>query len=260
MEKRKIIKDGKEYEYGETTFKEDTTLNLRVPDPLEGVDEEKIEEYKKSPQWKELDDLFLKVADNKGNTKELLQKIVSYGEIAAAKHGHDLFNLLESRDSQPIDLMILPYFFRMPIPHAINFLERRYSDNEETEIKAAIELNELFKDENADFLIGIIENSGKANDREVTMGTMGELFRMGEVALPQIKIELTTTENPQLQMDLVFVALSIIFNNEERAFNLIKQIQSEDENISDKANEELVYLINNINLESYLLRHPELVQ
>lgn len=256
MTPKRIVKDGKEFGYEETTLENDTVLNIHVPDPSVGIDEETIRKYRNSPEWEALDDLYLRAIAGDGNTKEILQKIISYGEIARVKHG-DFVKLMKEGDKGSIDLMLLPYFLRMPIPHAINFLERRYSDDEETSIRASIEINELIKDEYAHHLMEIIKNAGNAGDMEVTKGVMGELYRMGEITLPSIKLEIINTENPQYQFNLSIVALTIIFGDEEEAIKMVKQISDLNDEYSDSANEKFIDLLNKIDLRPYFLRHPE---
>ncbi len=259
MAPKKIVKNGKEYKYEEKTLEKDTVLNVYIPDPSVGIDDKTFEKYRNSPEWKELDDLYLRAIAGEGNTKEILQKIVSYGEIARAKH-RDFFNLMKEGDKGSIDLMLLPYFLRMPVPHAIDFLERRYSDNEETSIRASIEINELIKDEYAHSLMEIIKNAGNVGDREVTNGAMGELCRMGEIALPSLRLEIVNTKDPQYQLDLSIVALIIILGDENEAIKMVKQISNLNDEFSDSANKKFIDLLNEIDLRPYFLRHPEKVE
>ena len=243
---KKIIKDGQEYEYEEKVAEEDITLSFHIPNRSSEIDEKTIEKYKNSPEWKELDELYFQLLKDEGNLKEILQKIVSYGEIAIVKHNQDSFKFMEKGDEIPADFMFIPLFLDMLPEQAIDFLERRYSDDEETSIGAAIEINEFLKDYRVEELIDIISNARKAGDNEVANGAMGELMGMGEIALPQLKLKISKDIDPQFQIDLIVVALTIIFGDEDKAIELINRTRSEDETDSNNSNLELNKLINDI--------------
>jgi len=258
MTKRIVEKDGVEYEIEEKVTEEEMTIQITIPDRSYRISEEKLKEYENSPQWKELDDLYKELISGERNEKEILQKIVSYGEIAIAKHSKDAMGFLEVGFISQ-DFMNIPFYLEMPTEIAIDILERKYSDDKDTSIIASIELNEYIKDFRIEELIEILENSRKANDDEVANGAMGELYRIGEFALPQIKIKVAGNLESQFEFDLINVALAIICG-EEKSQEIIQKLFTGDSKDFDEANTKLTKLINDIDIESYIVRHPDFME
>ncbi len=73
------------------------TIEIKIPNNISNISEEKINEYKNSKEWEELDDLFktLQISEEH-EIKDILLKIISYGEIVKVKYDYKMNNLMKT--------------------------------------------------------------------------------------------------------------------------------------------------------------------
>lgn len=233
------------------------TADIFLPDLLEDIDDETFEEYKNSPEWMDLDDLYRKILTDKENTKQILMKILVFGEIAKAKF-EDFFNQLEREDKEDPDLLLFPFFLRMPTSKAIDFLDRRYSENMLKRKHAEHELTTLILDE---FIMSMIDDLEIALDeghKDVVNNITRELTRLGEDALPIIKETLLYTENQEFEDKLSLILLTIMLGK-KKAIKMRKKLDLRDKT-PDAVNQKYLDLLNEIDSISYLNRHPEIIE
>ncbi|MDR0912835.1 MAG: hypothetical protein LBM96_09585 [Methanobrevibacter sp.] len=253
--------DGKEVEYYETTTTEDDTIDIFVPNLVNKFDPKTIDEYKKSPQWKQLDEIYNKFLDidkNEINHIDIIKEILSFGEIAFLKHSEVSLEIMEKVESGlPMEFIYLPFFFDMNPHQAIDLIDRRYSDDEETSIKASMEIDYLIKEDEINSMLIAIEEFVNNDNEENIILVAKKLFEKGDLALAPIKLRLIQKIKPQLEINLLIIALSIIYGNKDDALDLMKRLSNPDTEIFNKANEEVSKLINGINVDFYLNRHPK---
>jgi hypothetical protein len=155
------------------------------------------------------------------------------------------------------DVMLIPYYLDMTEEQAADFLERRYSDDEETEISANIELNEFIKDYKVEKLIKAIETASKENNNEMREAVMSQLYHMGEIALPQLKLKIIETAKTAIQLEYLYVAMSIIVDDPEEISNMFRKIISEDDEEFAEANTFVMKMLDDIDSKDFINRHPK---
>lgn len=225
-------------------------------DILGDIDYEILEEYRNSPEWMELDDLYRKILTDKENTKQILMKIVVFGEIAKAKF-EDFFNQLEREDQEDIDLLFFPFVLRMPIPKAIDFLDRSYSENMLKSKHAEQELNTLIQDELIRAMIYDLEIALDNDHQEVINIMTRELTLFGEKALPIIKETLIYTENQEFEDKLSLILLTIMLGK-KKAIKMSRKLDLKE--TPGDVHQNYLDLLNKIDSTSYFNRHPEMIE
>ena len=233
------------------------TIEIKIPNNINNISEEKIREYKDSKEWEELGDLFntLQISEE-GEIKDILLKIVSYGEIVKVKYDYKINNLNEN-DILSQEFILLPIYMNLLPERAIDLISKRYSDDKNLIEEAMMQLDEIMRDNKIDELIEILKNARKAEEHEIANGAMGELYRYKEYALPKLKLVAVDPETGQgLLNDLGTIIITIILGEEEY-YNLFQKATDEDPEIWKPAQERIRDIINSIDVSPYFLRHPE---
>lgn len=233
------------------------TIEIKIPNNISNISEEKINEYKNSKEWEELDDLFktLQISEEH-EIKDILLKIISYGEIVKVKYDYKMNNLNEN-DILSQEFILIPIYMNMLPERAIDLISKRYSDDENLIEESMIQLDEIMRDNKIDELIEILKNARKAEEHEIANGAMGELYRYKEYALPKLKLVSVDPKTSQnLLNDLGTIIITIILGEEEY-YNLFQKAIDEDPEIWKPAQKRIRDIINSIDVSPYLLRHPE---
>lgn len=236
------------------------TIEIKISNKIDNISEEKIREYKNSDEWDELDDLLNKLQNSEEDeTKDIILKIISYGEIVKVKY-EDKMNNLNENDILSQEFILLPIYMDMFPERAIDLISKRYSDDENLIEESLIQLDEIMRDNKIEELIEILKNARKSEEHEIANGAMGELYRYDEYALPKLKLVAVEPETSQdLLNDLGAIIITIILGEEEY-YNLFKKAIDEDPEIWKPAQERIRNIINSIDVSPYFLRHPEELQ
>ena len=232
------------------------TVEMKVYNDIKDISKEKIEEYKNSPQWIELDDLFKKITSENISPKSALIEILSYGEIVRVKFDH-VFNNIQEGMVLTSEFIYLPLFMDMPHDLAVAVIKGWGSDDEEINRKSSEIILDYQRDRKIEDLIEILKNARLDNNHEVANGAMGELYRIGEYVLPRLRLVRFDNETPQNLLDDTTTIIFYILIGEEKTNDLMSRCADENEDIWIPAQEEVRNIIDKIDLMPYFFRHPE---
>jgi len=234
-------------------------MKLVVYTSLDGISKEKIEEYKNSKEWNELDSLFDQLNSKESNLEsqnELMTKILAYGEIVRVKFKDD-FSKLKKGENLASSFLQLPIYLDMPYDLAIDVLKYRASENEEKRLKATKIFLDYNRDKIIEELIKSVYNGEKNNNREHVVSASRELIGIGKYALPRLKLVMMNKDSPQQLLDDISTVILFIILGEKKAVDLIEACKDENKDIWVPAQEEIRNVLRSIDPTPYFYRHPK---
>jgi hypothetical protein len=221
---------------------------LIIYNDISGIKKDKIEEFKKSNKWKELDTPFDNIISGINLVKSLIE-IIEAGEISKIKWE---YKFSEFKDYLPMDFALIPLYLRTNKEKAIEIITKSFSNEDDLKKDAEEQINILLSDFELDDYIKFLQSDG-----EKRTGAWYRLINKGEIALPKIKLTIHDLIDSQKDYDEDFMSYltSIIVYIEleyEDAKNLLDRATSDVSTVNAHAQKEINKLINNIDIDEYI--------